>query len=220
MTRLYKPYNTRKDLSKKMRGLYVIVDPTQTRGRPVEKITQEVLNGGASVIQLRDKFLDKGKLLIVAKKIQFLCSKYNALFIVNDHADLAKIVKSDGLHLGQNDLPIKEARQVIENSQIIGTSNATLKEARDGERHGADYLAVGSIYPTTTKQDTRPSSIKVIQKLKEMTTLPVVAIGGINESNVKEVVNSGADCVCVITAVTLADKPEKAANDLIKLMSI
>jgi len=210
----------RKNLSKQMNGLYVIIDSTQTRNRSIEKVTREALIGGASVIQLRDKVLDKGELLIAAKKIQLLCRQYNALFIVNDHADLAKIVGSDGLHLGQNDLPIDEARQLIANTQLIGTSNATVEEALVGESYGADYLAVGSIFPTTTKKNTRPSSIEVIKKLKETSTLPVVAIGGINEDNIKKVVHSGADCVCVITAVTLADNPAKAASNLITLMSI
>ena len=210
----------RKELSTKMNGLYVIVDSNQTRGKPIEEVTERALSGGASVIQLRDKVADKGKLLIAAKKIQLLCRQYGALFIVNDHADLAKIVASDGLHLGQNDLPVNEARELLGNTQLIGTSNSTVQESMDGERNGADYLAVGSIFPTNTKKNTRPSSIEVIRRLKETSTLPIVAIGGINESNIKQVVHSGADCVCVITAVTLADNPEKAASNLIKLMSI
>ncbi len=205
----------RKERSSKIKGLYVIVDSEQTSGRPVIQVTEAVLKGGASVVQLRSKGQDKGDVLPQAREIQVLCEKHSAVFIVNDHSDLALACGSHGLHLGQHDLPIGEARRILSPTQIVGTSNALVQEALESQSNGADYIAVGSIYPTSTKSNTRPAGIETLQRVKKSTTVPVVAIGGINETNVEEVVRAGADAVCVISAVTLANDPEEAAKRLL-----
>ncbi len=205
----------RRERASKIRGLYVIVDPEITRGRPVLEVAEAALKGGAMVIQLRNKVQDKGDVLPTARRLQDLCEKHNATFIVNDHADLAVSCGSHGLHLGRHDLPAGEARRVLQPWQLIGVSNALLQEALESQAQGADYIAVGSIYPTSTKGTTRPAGLEILRQVKGSVTSPVVAIGGINESNVGEVVRAGADCVCVVSAVSLADDPEEAARRLV-----
>lgn len=198
------------------RGLYVIVDPQVASGRTTLEIAQAALRGGASVIQLRDKVQEKGLLFSEARNLKRLCEEYDALFLVNDHPDLAAVTGADGVHLGQKDLPVPEARRILSPDQLIGRSNALLEEALETQALGADYVAVGSIFATTTKDDTRPAGLETLRKVKESVFLPVVAIGGINEGNVAQVIQAGADAVAVISAVCAAPDPEAAARRLVE----
>lgn len=182
------------------------------------ELAHAVLRGGARVIQLRDKVHDKGDVLPIARRMRALCDDYGALFIINDHADLAVACDAHGLHLGQHDLPIREARAILRPHQIIGSSNALLEEALESERQGADYAAVGAIFPTTSKDRTRPAGLETLRKVKERVSIPVVAIGGIHGDNVAQVVRAGADAVCVIAAVVSAPDPEEAAREFIMAM--
>jgi thiamine-phosphate diphosphorylase len=209
----------RKGIASKVNGLYVIVDAQVAKGRDLVELTQAVLLGGAQVIQLRDKLHDKGDVLPVARRIRDLCDRHGALLIINDHADLAVACDAHGLHLGQHDLPIEEARAILFPHQIIGKSNALLDEALDSEGQGADYLAVGAIFPTATKEKTRPAGLEALEKVKAKVSVPVVAIGGINKDNVPRVMLAGADAVCVISAVIGDPNPEEAARRLIDTMS-
>ncbi|MDA0988077.1 MAG: thiamine phosphate synthase [Chloroflexi bacterium] len=210
----------RKGIARKVNGLYVIVDAQVAQGRDLVELTQAVLLGGAQVIQLRDKLHDKGDVLPIARRIRDLCDRHGALLIINDHADLAVACDAHGLHLGQHDLPIEEARAILRSHQIIGKSNALLEEALESERQGADYLAVGAIFPTDTKEKTRPAGLETLEKVKARASVPVVAIGGINEDNVPRVMLAGADAACVISAVIGDPNPEEAARRLIDAMSL
>ncbi len=206
----------RRQRASNVKGLYVIVDPQVTNGRPVLQVAEAALKGGARVIQFRDKLEEKGDALPTARSLLGLCQQFDALFIANDHADLAVAADAHGLHLGQHDLPLSEARAVLAPSQLIGRSNALVGEAMESQAQGADYIAVGSIFSTTTKEATRPAGLEVLRRVKESVTLPVVAIGGINQENVQQVLGAGADAVCVISAVTLADDPQEAASRLVE----
>ena len=119
------------------------------------------------MLQLRDKVNDKGDVLPIARAIRALCDEHDALLIINDHADLAVACNAHGLHLGQHDLPIEDARAILGPHQIIGTSNALLEEAQDSERRGADYLAVGAMFPTGSKERTRPAGLETLGKSQE-----------------------------------------------------
>ncbi len=209
----------RKDMISRIKGLYVIIDPEATNGRPVLQVAEAALKGGAKVIQLRSKKQDKGDVLPVARQMQKLCESHGGIFFVNDHADMAAACGAHGLHVGQHDLPIEEARRLLKSTQLVGTSNALVQEALDAQSKGADYIAVGAIYPTNTKGNTRPAGLETLRKVKASVAVPVVAIGGINESNVVEVVKAGADCVCVVSAVCSAKDPEDAARRLVARMS-
>jgi thiamine-phosphate pyrophosphorylase len=139
------------------------------------------------------------------------------VFILNDWADIARLAGTDGVHVGQKDIPVREARKLLTDGQLTGTSNALHQEALDSESEGADYIAVGAIFPTSTKQDTRPAGIATLKQVKAAVGVPVVAIGGINESNIKQVADAGADSACVASAVTLAEDPEQATKRLVEL---
>mgnify|MGYP001441123889 CR=1 FL=1 len=173
-----------------------------------------VIAGGAQVIQWRDKTRDKGEQLPIIREIISICKKSGVVSIINDHLDLALIAGSDGIHLGQRDLPLTETRPLFPNGKIIGISTATIEEAKKAEANGADYDAVGSIYPTASKEVTRPAGLDTLQRVVKAVSIPVVAIGGINAQNITPVVESGADAICVISAVLSKTNIEFAAESL------
>jgi thiamine-phosphate pyrophosphorylase len=198
-----------------IRGLYVIVDPQQTRGRDPVEVARLALTGGARMIQWRDKTRDKGEQVAEAQAMRELCRQRGALFFVNDHVDLALAVSADGAHLGQKDLPPSLLRPWLPAGFLLGVSSNTVDEARRAEREGADYVAVGAVFPTASKGVTRPASPERLREMKAAVKVPVVAIGGIDEGNVDLVVAAGPDAVAVISAVCLADDVEAAARRLV-----
>ncbi len=204
----------RQDRVQRVRGLYLILDPTATKGRPALEVLEEALAGGASVIQYRDKIHEKGvqlKTLAVARE---LCTRHGALLLINDDPDLAVACRADGVHLGQRDLPVAAARAILPHDAIIGVSAALLEEARQADADGADYVAVGSIYPTTSKADTRPAGLATLKQVRAQVQRPLVAIGGINEENLEPVLAAGANAIAVISAVCGAGSPRAAARRL------
>ena len=202
----------------KLRGLYVIVDPEATRGRPVIDVAEAALKGGASVVQLRDKVNERGRVLEVARELKSTCGEHDALFIVNDDPGLALFSEAHGVHLGQADIPAAEARRVLKPGQILGLSHNSMDEVANSQAQGADYLAVGAVFGTATMgKGARPVvGVEIVRQVKSVASQPIVAIGGIDQDNVAEVVRAGADCVCVVSAVTLAEDPEAAASELVK----
>ncbi|MSQ40274.1 MAG: thiamine phosphate synthase [Dehalococcoidia bacterium] len=206
----------RQPLRERLRGLYVIVDPQASRGRPVVQVAEAALRGGARVLQLRDKASDKGDLLPTALGLRELCERFNALLIINDHADLAVACDAHGFHGGQHDLPVAAARAVLRPHQLVGRSNALLEEALEAHAQGVDYVAVGDIFGSLSKENTRPAGLETLRTVRQRVSLPLAAIGGINEANVQQVVEAGADMVCVISAVVGADDPEGAARRLME----
>ncbi len=198
-------------------GIYVIVDADHTDSRPVVEVADAALSGGACAIQLRDKAGERRMTLETAGQIQEMCTKAGAVFIVNDWVDIAAINGSDGVHLGQKDIPIDKARELLNAGQIVGTSNALQQEALDSESDGADYIAVGAMFATDTKQDTRPAGVETLRQVKSSVGVPVIAIGGINSDNIGQIADAGADSACVATAVTKSADPEAATRQLDQL---
>ena len=198
-------------------GLYVIVGPDATRERPVLEVAEAALRGGARVLQLRDKTGNRGDMLPVAVRLRELCHEHDALFFVNDDIALGFASDADGVHLGQSDLPVDVARRILAPGKLIGRSNNTDAEVVESVSMGVDYVAVGATYPTTTvgKGARQAIGLEGIRRARELTSLPLVAIGGINEDNIAGVMKAGADCVAVISAVTMADDPEAAARRLV-----
>jgi len=205
---------SRHDRTKKITGLYLILDAQALAGQNEVEVTRQAIQGGASTIQLRDKIRPKGELTPLAQELQKVCTESNVLFIVNDHLDVALASDADGLHLGQEDLPLPIARRLLPVDRILGSSAATLDEALEAQEQGADYVAVGSIYPTPSKPATRLAGLDTLRQVKGKVSVPVVAIGGINEDNVAEVINAGADAVAVISAVLGANDVKKASRRL------
>src|SRR3990170_7095741 len=198
----------------KLRGLYVIIDPEVAGGRDELQIARDALAGGARLIQLRDKTREKGGQLATAKLLRGVCREQRALFFVNDHLDLALAAEADGVHLGQKDLPVDVVRRLAPSQMLIGCSTNDAEEARRAEADGADYVSVGRLYPTGSKSDTRPATIDTLRAVKTAVSLPVCAIGGIDESNIDEVIAAGADMIAVIAAVTTATDVRAAARRL------
>ena len=210
---------TKVELAAKVSGIYVIIDPEATRGRPVIEVARASLEGGARVVQLRDKLRDKRPMLETACELKSLCEEFGALFVMNDHADVALASGAHGLHVGQTDLPVEAARRVLEPRQLVGSSNGSVEEAMRSADEGVDYIAVGAIYTTTTmgKSGRRSLGPEMIERVKSAVGQPVVAIGGINEINIGEVAAAGADCACVVSAITFADDPRAATQGLVEL---
>lgn len=206
----------RREKTERLRGLYVIIDTQSLKGRSHVEVAQQALKGGARTIQLRDKTPDKRVLLPIALQLKKLCAEHNALFIMNDYLDLALASDADGLHLGQQDLPIGVVRKLLPADKILGCSANTVEQAVAGQAEGADYIGVGCIYPTASKDDVIVVGEERIREMKKAVKLPLVAIGGINEKNAAEVINAGADAIAVISAVVGAESPEAAARELVK----
>ncbi len=195
-------------------GLYVILDPSFLKGISEVEATGAVIRGGAQVIQWRDKTRDKGEQLPIVREVNRLCAEAGVVSIVNDHVDLALASGADGVHLGQKDLPLVEARALMPEEAVIGVSTATVEEARAAEADGAAYIAVGAIYPTTSKAVTRPAGLVTLESVAEAVSAPIVAIGGINANNLSPVVEAGAASICVISAVLSAPDIEESAREL------
>jgi len=210
----------RQDKTKHVAGLYVIIDTQALKGRTHLELAKQIISGGAKIIQLRDKLLSKKELLPIAHQLRILCAEQNVLFIMNDYLDIALAVDADGLHLGQNDLPIKVARRLLPIDKILGGSVTTVEQAITLESEGADYIGVGSMYPTKYKETATVIGLERLRQIRQITSLPLVAIGGINKDNAAEVMAAGANSVAVISAVLDAESPKEAAQQLIERLEI
>jgi thiamine-phosphate pyrophosphorylase len=203
-----------------IRGLYVIIDPDACAPRDAVDVARMALEGGAALLQWRDKRREKGDQLPEARAIAALCAEHNATFIVNDHVDLALVVGADGVHLGQHDLPVELVRPLVPPEFIVGVSTNDAEEARRAEQRGASYVAIGSVFPTASKEPdrTRAASVERVREVRAAVRVPVVAIGGINASNIRQVIDAGADAVAVISVVCGVSDPRAAAEELVASM--
>ena len=202
----FKVYSLEKKVRMKLRkrmdlSLYAIADTSLIPEERFEENIEKALTGGASIIQLREKNLPPSPFLETAVKMRKLV-RPPILFIVNDRVDIAMGCQADGVHLGQEDFPAIAARRVMGEEMIIGVSTHSLKEAQIAEREGADYVAIGPVFPTSTKLDSHhPVRTEIIRKIKEELSIPVVAIGGITAENVEEVLKMGVDGIAAGSAI-------------------
>jgi len=211
---------SRRDKVKGMAGLYVILDRQFLAGRDELDIATQIIEGGAKAIQLRDKQIKRGELLILARKLKGLCSQAGVLFITNDYLDLALAVDADGLHIGQQDLPLPVVRRQLPIDKLVGCSVTTRVQATKAQSEGADYIAVGSMFPTTTKKEAVVVGVDMLKELKRIVSAPLVAIGGINHDNIGEVVAAGADTVAVISAALSEKDVKRAVQKLVAKMNL
>ena len=198
--------------------LYVIPDRGIGAPRSLVEQTETALAGGAAAIQLRDKQLEGRELLAAATAMAELCRRAGALFIVNDRLDIALLANAHGAHLGQDDLPAVEARRLCPPGFIIGVSVQTEEQARLAKAHGADYLGIGAVYPTRTK-DAAALGLDGVRRVAAATDLPSVAIGGINLANAAEVMTAGVDGLSVISAVVGAEDVCGAAKNFLDIIN-
>ncbi|PQV63995.1 thiamine-phosphate diphosphorylase [Abditibacterium utsteinense] len=188
-------------LSKRLRGLYVITDACLGGGHL--SMARAALDGGAKILQLRDKNTPPRQILAVARQIRAWTQEKGALFLINDRIDLALLCEADGVHLGPDDWPISEARRVLGPQKIIGASTGTPAEARAAEAEGANYLGAGAVFGTQTKGDAgAPIGLDGLRAIALATSLPVAAIGGVNFGNIASTLAAGARMACVISALS------------------
>lgn len=197
--------------------LYVIIDKRMIKRKSSIRVAREAITGGATAIQLREKEMESRDLCHLASSLKKVAKKKKALFIVNDRIDIAQAVDADGVHLGQEDLPIKIARKLLGRNKIIGATVRNLSQALKAQREGADYVSLGPIFSTKTKKDLPPPrGLKVIAQIKEKIKIPLIAIGGINRHNVAKVMRAGADGVAVVSVVVGARNVQKATQELLR----
>ncbi len=210
----------RKDKADRIKGLYAIIDTDSLKGRSHADMTKQVLEGGARIIQLRDKTTHIGDLLAIAIELKKLCSRYNALFIVNDHIDIAIASDADGVHIGQDDMPLSVVRKLMPVDKIIGCSVNTPKEAAIAQEQGADYIATSAIYPTASKAGVNVIGLEGLRRIKDTAKVPLVGLGGINYDNISEVISNGADSAAVISAILGASSPKEATRNLMEKIGL
>lgn len=195
--------------------LYVITDEEIGRGLSHAEIARRAVAGGADAIQLRDKRLSGRDLLAAASAIRKITRNAGALFIVNDRLDVALAADADGVHLGESDLPIEDARRIAPPGFVIGASVNSVTTAIRAEAAGADYVALSPTFATASKDDAGPGhGLAVLVAIRSAVSLPLVAIGGINAGNIPDVIAAGADGVAVISAVVGQEDVTAAARDL------
>lgn len=199
--------------------LYVILDREAARGRDVRWLLDAVLEGGCRMVQLREKRLPLADVYTLARALAERCRQCGALFIVNDRADLALAVGADGLHVGQEDLPAAAARRLLPSGRILGVSTHGVDQARQALADRADYVAVGSIFPTGTKAEFQLVGPDLVRTLRPEIPVPLVGIGGITLDNAQDVIAAGADAVAVISAVCAAPDPEAATRRLMERLT-
>jgi thiamine-phosphate diphosphorylase len=195
--------------------LYVITDPSLSRGRSHADVARAALEGGADAIQIRDKSSTAYNLSCAVAEIQPIARKFGAALFVNDRVDVALVTGADGAHVGQNDLPAREARRLLPKPRLIGVSVSTKEEAKRAVKDGADYLGVGPVFATTTKTDAGdPLGLERLAEIASAVAIPVVAIGGITIDNVARVFEAGASGAAVVSAVVSAEDVTVAARAL------
>ncbi len=194
--------------------LYAVTDRAWLGDKTLSWQVEESLKGGATMIQLREKHLDHEHLLKEAKEIKELCRKYQVPFLINDDVDLAVEVDADGVHVGQHDMEAGEVRKKIGPNRILGVSAQTVEQALLAQQAGADYLGVGAVFPTGTKDDADAVSIQTLGEICRAVSIPVVAIGGIGQHNVMQLAGSGICGIAVVSAIYAQPDIQNAASTL------
>lgn len=198
-----------------MFDLYVVTDSELSNGLPDYEVARLAYEGGADVVQLRMKNADGRVMLEQAKAIREVAEDYCRYFIVNDRVDIAMASGADGVHLGQSDIPVEVARDLMGETALIGVSVRNVEEALVAQENGADYVGVGSIFNTSTKADAvQGLGLDAVFTVKQAVDIPVVAIGGINRGNIQDVIRAGADCAAVVSAVVSAQDVVSATREL------
>ena len=194
--------------------LYVILDRAVIGSRDLAAVASAAMRGGADVLQLRDKVSSRAQLIKEGQRLLTLTRPAGIPLIINDRVDVALEIRAEGLHLGQEDLPLQDARKILGDGRLIGKSTHNLEQAMAAHAEGADYLGVGPIFATPTKPTYQAVGVALIQAISARVTLPTVCIGGINQRTLGEVLQAGATCVAVVRAVCGAEDPEAAARAL------
>lgn len=203
--------------SKEMMLLYAVTDSRFAKKQSLLEQIEAALKGGVTCLQLREKNLDDEKFLQRALQVKQLCKKYHVPFIINDNVDVAIKCQADGIHVGQDDMDVKKVRQLVGDKMMIGLSVQTLDQALLAKEVGANYLGVGTVFNTTTKEDAIDVSYETLKQICQSVDLPVVAIGGINKENMHLLKGSAIDGVALVSAIFSAENIEDECKQLLEL---
>ncbi len=195
-------------------SLYFITDSTGLSEEEFLRRTEEALQGGVTLLQLREKNRTTREYMSLAEQVHGLTRRYGVPLLIDDRLDVAMAVDAEGVHLGQSDLPIHVARRILGADKIVGATAKTVPQAREAYEQGADYLGVGAIYPTTTKVKTVLTSTDTLRDICAAVPIPVNAIGGLNKTNIDVLCGIPIAGICVVSAIMKADDPRQAAIDL------
>ena len=194
--------------------LYAVTDRSWLHGRTLKEQVKEALDGGVTFLQLREKQIDSELFLQEAQELKELCKQYQVPFVINDDVELALKVDADGVHVGQSDMEAGDVRKKLGKDKIIGVSAQTVEQAVMAEKHGADYLGVGAVFPTSSKDDAQEVDYETLKAICQAVQIPVIAIGGINPQNVDRLKGSGICGVAVISAIFAQEDIKEAAKEL------
>lgn len=210
-----KPF-TKEEIKNAMR-LYGVSDSMWLNGRTLPEVIREALEGGATFMQIREKELPYEEFLALAKEVKKVTDEFHVPYVVNDEVEIAKAIDADGVHIGQSDKALVEAREILGPDKIIGVSAQTVEQAVLAEQNGADYLGVGSIFSTSTKLDADDVSLETLRAICDAVQIPVVAIGGINADNILQLKGTNVDGVAVVSGIFAAKDIKKATSELLEI---
>ena len=204
-----------------MRGLYFVTDRGLCGKKPLEEVVMEAVKGGVAYVQLREKDVSTRFFVEEAIRIKKMLEQYRVPLIINDRVDVALACGAEGVHIGQEDMPYEIVRKLMGQKAIIGLSVETWEDVKASQKMDVNYIGVSPVFSTPTKTDTKGAwGLEGLAKIKAFSRHPLVAIGGINESNVREVVKAGADCIAVVSAICAARDPERAARNINNLIKV
>ena len=201
-------------MKKEQLALYAITDSRLAIKQTFEEQVEDALKGGVTILQLREKELGYEDFKEEAIRIKKICDKYKVPLIINDNVELAKEIDADGVHVGQSDLEAGRVREILGPNKIIGVTAKTVEQARAAQHAGADYLGSGAVFGTTTKLDAKKMSLELLKEITSSVSIPVVAIGGIDETNISQLAGTGIAGVAVVSGIFGKDDCLKAAKEL------
>ena len=196
--------------------LYVIADKKVCAERDIEEVVLQAIDGGAQMIQYRDKESDDDNFFNIASKLNIICRARNVPFIINDRVEIALKLDVDGVHLGQEDMPIKRAKELLGLEKIIGKSATTIQQAKEAEEEGVDYVGIGPIFHTLSKEIEKTIGLDIIRQAKQSLKIPFFPIGGINLNNLDSLIQAGGKRIAVISALVLSDDVILSAMKLLE----
>lgn len=199
--------------------LYAVTDRSWNNGLSLYEQVELAIRGGVTIVQLREKELSEDLFISEAVKIRELCHRHNVPFIINDNLEVALKCKADGIHVGQDDMPVRQIREIAGDGFIIGTTAKTVEQAQKAEADGADYLGVGAVFPSPTKSNAIRITKEMLCRISESVDIPIVAIGGITAENMHEIAHTGISGMAIVSAIFAADDIEAAAANLNRMVS-
>ena len=196
--------------------IYLVTDEKSCKGKDFYSCIEEAIESGVKIVQLREKNLSSKDFYEKALKVKEICKNYEVLFIINDRLDIAQAVEADGVHLGQSDMPIEKAREILKDKFLIGATARNIEEAKKAELLGADYIGSGAIFGTSTKDNAKKLEMEDLKKIVNSVKIPVFAIGGININNVWILKNIGLQGICSVSGILSEKDCKKAVENILK----